>query len=143
MMCKLIPQLSKHKSRYAVSLLAFRMMAQVKPQMPEPRAFSPIPSGTRSILRPGYEAVAYHIPTSPSTSESEILKTTISLPRRSAWISGLHFHARHTEYLRLVKGAIFVELNGATKLISALAGGEVDLGTGHMVREGLIIEVPR
>ncbi|KAJ4320650.1 hypothetical protein N0V94_003298 [Neodidymelliopsis sp. IMI 364377] len=118
-------------------------MAQAKPQMPEPRALNPTPSGTRPIVRPGHEAVAYHIPISPSTSKLEILKTTISLPRRSAWTSGLHFHARHTEYLRLIKGAIFVELNGAIKFISALAGGEVDLGTGQKMRGGMIIDVPR
>jgi hypothetical protein len=41
-----------------------------------------------------------------------------------------------------VKGAIFVELNGKTKLISALAGGEVD-ATGQLVQSELVVEVPR
>lgn len=71
------------------------------------------------------------------------MKATIALPRHSAWTSGLHFHATHTEYLRLVKGAIFVELNGRTTLISAIVGGEVDARTGQFVQEGLTIEVPR
>ncbi|KAF2626130.1 hypothetical protein BU25DRAFT_432315 [Macroventuria anomochaeta] len=91
----------------------------------------------------GSEAVAYHIPTVPSAGDTSPLKTTIALPRRSAWTSGLHFHATHTEYLRLVKGAVFVELNGKTKLISALVGGEVDASTGQQIQEGLVIEIPR
>ncbi|KAH6632958.1 hypothetical protein C7974DRAFT_433150 [Boeremia exigua] len=78
----------------------------------------------------------------PSNDPSP-LKTTIALPRHSAWTSGLHFHASHTEYLRLVKGAIFVKLNGTTKLISALAGGEIDKVNGQLVQEGLVVEVPR
>ncbi|KAF9700292.1 hypothetical protein EKO04_001653 [Ascochyta lentis] len=118
-------------------------MAQTKAIMPEPRALSPLPTGTRALLRSGPEAVAYHIPVSPPTFDAPPLKTTISLPRYSAWTSGLHFHATHTEYLRLVKGAIFVELNGITKRMSALAGGEIDTNTGQLVRSGLVIEVPR
>ncbi|KAJ4350941.1 hypothetical protein N0V95_004279 [Ascochyta clinopodiicola] len=70
------------------------------------------------------------------------MKTTISLPRYSAWTSGLHFHATHTEFLRLVKGAIFVELNGTTKRFSALAGGEIE-NLGQVVCKGLVVEVPR
>ncbi|KAF3044374.1 hypothetical protein E8E12_009826 [Didymella heteroderae] len=117
-------------------------MARTKRVEPEPRALSPFPAGTRAILRQGPEAVAYHIPVSPSTDDGTPLKSTIALPRHSAWTSGLHFHATHTEYLRLIKGAIFVELNNKMKFISALVGGEVD-GTGQLVQSGLIIEVPR
>jgi hypothetical protein len=117
-------------------------MARTKRIEPEPRALDPVPAGTRAILRPGQEAVAYHIPVFPPTEDGTPLKSTIALPRHSAWTSGKHFHAAHTEYLRLVKGAIFVELNGETRLISTLAGGEVD-ATGQLVAPGLSIEVPR
>lgn len=118
-------------------------MARTKRAEPEPLVLNPLPAGTRAILRSGFEAVAYHIPTAPSTEDASPLKATIALPRHSAWTSGLHFHATHTEYLRLVKGAIFVELNGRTTLISAIVGGEVDARTGQFVQEGLTIEVPR
>jgi hypothetical protein len=117
-------------------------MSRTKRNDPEPQALDPLPAGTRAILRPGHEAVAYHIPIFPSTDDGTPLKSTIALPRHSAWTSGLHFHATHTEYLRLVKGAVFVELNGKTKLISALAGGELK-ATGQLVQPGLTIEVPR
>lgn len=117
-------------------------MARTKRIEPQPRALEPVPTGTRAVLRPGHEAVAYHIPIFPSTHDRTLLKSTIALPRHSAWTSGLHFHASHTEYLRLVKGAIFVTLNGKTRLVSTLAGGEVD-ATGQLVQPGLTIEVPR
>lgn len=117
-------------------------MARTKRIEPQPRALEPVPTGTRAILRPGHEAVAYHIPIFPSTDDGTPIKSTIALPRHSAWTSGLHFHASHTEYLRLVTGAIFVELNGKTKFVSALAGGEIDT-TGQLVQPGLTVEVPR
>ncbi|KAF3050384.1 hypothetical protein E8E11_010154 [Didymella keratinophila] len=117
-------------------------MARTKRIEPEPRALDPVPAGTRAILRPVQKAVAYHIPVFPSTDDGTPLRSTIALPLHSAWTSGLHFHATHTEYLRLVKGAAFVELNGKTRFISALAGGEVD-STDQLVAPGLIIRVPR
>ncbi|KAF2468579.1 uncharacterized protein BDR25DRAFT_265334, partial [Lindgomyces ingoldianus] len=43
---------------------------------------------------------------------------TIHLPRQSHWISGLHFHIQHTEYLRLIKGAIFIRRGDLIKIIS-------------------------
>ncbi|KZM25730.1 uncharacterized protein EKO05_0006060 [Ascochyta rabiei] len=117
-------------------------MTQTQAITPEPRALNPLPTGTRALLRSGQEAVAYHIPITPPTDDTSQIKTTISLPRYSAWTSGLHFHATHTEFLRLVKGAIVVELNGTTKSFSALAGGEID-SSGRVVCEGLVVEVPR
>jgi hypothetical protein len=107
---------------------------------PRPSALDPLPAHTEAFIRTGEEAVAYHIPNSPSAPS---LKTTISLPRYSNWSSGLHFHATHTEYLRLVKGAISVHLNGEQKIISAKAGGEVSSSTGHLVAKGLVVKVPK
>jgi hypothetical protein len=107
---------------------------------PNPQALDPLPPNTQPILRQGAEAVAYHIPTSPSTS---LLKTTISLPHYSKWTSGLHFHTRHTEYLRLIRGSIYVRLDGDEKVLSAKAGGELWPGTGELKTEGLVIQVPR
>lgn len=118
-------------------------MARTKRDQPVPRALDPLPAGTSSLLRHGDNAVAYYIPTAPSSDDASLLKTTIALPRHSDWTSGLHFHAKHTEYLRLIEGAIFVELNGQIKLISASKGGEIDRHTGRLVQEGLVIEVPR
>jgi hypothetical protein len=118
-------------------------MARPRRIEPELQALHPLPEGTHPLLRQGSEAVAYHIPVAPLVDDASPLKTTISLPRRSAWTSGLHFHASHTEYLRLVKGAIFVQIGGQTKLISALKGGEVDSSSGELLSEGLVVEVPR
>lgn len=118
-------------------------MARTPRTEPEPQALRPLPEGTYPLLRPGSEAVAYHIPVAPPADDAYPHKTTIALPRRSAWTSGLHFHASHIEYLRLVKGAIFVQLGGQTKLISTLKGGELDLSSGELLREGLVVEVPR
>ncbi|KAF1352691.1 hypothetical protein EJ07DRAFT_136610 [Lizonia empirigonia] len=118
-------------------------MSQVKQITPEPQALNPLPTGTRVLLRPGPEAVAYHIPIAPSTEAMSPLKTTISLPRYSAWTSGLHFHVAHTEYIRLVKGAIFIELNGSTRCVSAMANGEIDVSTSQLISDGLVVKVPR
>jgi hypothetical protein len=107
---------------------------------PNTQPLDPLPQNTQYILRQGAEAVAYHIPSSPSTS---VLKTIILLPRYSKWTSGLHFHTRHTEYLRLVRGAIYVHLDGQEKILSAEAGGEISISNGELKAEGLVIQVPR
>lgn len=112
---------------------------------PKPQALSPLPPHTQVVLRTGPEAVAYHIPTSPPSPTNPILKTTISLPRHSKWTSGLHFHTKHTEYLHVIKGAIWVYLDGETKMMSAKAGGEVCAvrGTRKTNGTGLVVEVPK
>ena len=122
-------------------------MARTMQQAPtpaEPKALNPLPPNTQAVLRPGAEAVAYHIPIAPASSSSTILKSTIVLPRHSRWTSGLHFHTAHTEYLRLVQGAIFVELDGEKKILSAKAGGEVSWAHSlRLLNEGLIIKVDK
>jgi hypothetical protein len=118
-------------------------MARTKPTPPPlPHALIPLPAHTLPILRTGPQAVAYHIPTSPSSPSNPILKTTIALPLHSTWTSGLHFHTRHTEYLRLVQGAVHVHLDGEDKILSASTGGEIDLRTGALKAEGLVVKVP-
>jgi hypothetical protein len=111
---------------------------------PCPQALEPLPLGTKPLLRPGAEAVAYHIPVSPLV-DGQILKTTIALPRGSAWTSGLHFHTTHAEYLQLVTGSIFVEIENQVKVFSALSGGEfpVTAWQPEPVQQGLIIQIPR
>lgn len=119
-------------------------MARTKrPPPPQPTALDPLPPNTEAILRSGAEAVAYHIPTVPPSSTNPVIKSTIALPRRSVWTSGLHFHTTHTEYLRLVKGSIFVELDGELKFLSAKAGGEVSLRGGELLKSGLELKVDR
>ncbi|CAO2655743.1 Nn.00g045460.m01.CDS01 [Neocucurbitaria sp. VM-36] len=119
-------------------------MARTKPlPLPKPTALDPLPPNTQAILRPGIEAVAYHIPVALPSSTSSNLKSTIALPRYSRWTSGLHFHTGHTKYLRLIKGSIFVELNGELKILSAKAGGEVSSITGRVARKGLEIKIDR
>jgi hypothetical protein len=116
--------------------------------LPEPEALDPLPPNTQSVIRRGREAVTYHIPTSPSPPDiahhdEPTLKTTIALPRHSTWTSGLHFHTQHTEYLRLLRGCIFVYLDGEVKILSAKAGGDVGRYGTRRVKEGLEVEVPR
>ncbi|KAF1911082.1 hypothetical protein BDU57DRAFT_591161 [Ampelomyces quisqualis] len=89
------------------------------------------------------EAVAYHIPTTPPTLSHPILKTTIALPRHSQWTSGPHFHARHTESLRLVQGAIYVSLGRESQIWSAKAGGRMNATQQPEKSQGLVIHVPR
>ncbi|OAL53780.1 hypothetical protein IQ07DRAFT_318981 [Pyrenochaeta sp. DS3sAY3a] len=117
-------------------------MARTKPRPnPKPVPLHPLPPDTEAVVRSGPEAVVYHIPVSPTSSESTILKTTIALPRHSRWTSGLHFHATHTEYLRLLKGSIFVELYGELHILSAQAGGTVSVRTGELLERGLVVKV--
>ncbi len=114
------------------------------PPPAEPKALDPLPPNTQAILRPGAEAVAYHIPVSPPSSSFPVLKSTIALPRRSRWTSGLHFHTTHTEYLRLIQGAIFVELDGRQMILSAKAGGQVSWAhSRELINEGLVIKVDK
>ncbi|KAH3919196.1 hypothetical protein HBH56_030000 [Parastagonospora nodorum] len=112
---------------------------------PNPLPLFPLPPNTQPILRPGPSAVAYHIPDTPPTPSHPIPKTTISLPRHSHWTSGLHFHTAHTEYLHLLRGAIWLHLDGSDMMLSAAAGGEMYIGTGQRKPSGagLVIEVPK
>lgn len=63
------------------------------------------------IKRDAPEAVVYDL--------SEPHQVTITLPPSSTWSSGLHWHERHIEYLRVVKGSIHVTLDGQARTISA------------------------
>ncbi|TVY15296.1 hypothetical protein LARI1_G006737 [Lachnellula arida] len=48
--------------------------------------------------------------------------TTITLPPRSAWTSGLHWHETHTEFLRVVSGYAWVDISGIARIVSAADG---------------------
>lgn len=50
-------------------------------------------------------------------------QVTITLPARSTWTSGLHWHEKHIEYLRVHQGSVRVTLGGEEHVISA--GDEV------------------
>ncbi|KAH6865872.1 hypothetical protein BKA58DRAFT_321293 [Alternaria rosae] len=113
-----------------------------KRTIPSPQTQYPPPPGTQPITRPGPSAVTYHIPVSPSFS-----RTTISLPCHSTWTSGLHFHTQHTEYLHLVRGSIFVYLDGQTRILSAAAGGAVSVYGSNKIKDSdgprLVIQIPK
>jgi hypothetical protein len=116
--------------------------------LPEPRALDLLLPNTQPVIRQGREAVTYHIPISSSSPDvahhdQTTLKTTIALPRHSTWTSGLHFHTQHTEYLRLLRGCIFVYLDGEVKILSAKAGGDVGVHGTRGVIESLEVEVPK
>lgn len=63
------------------------------------------------IKRDAPDAVVYDL--------SEPHQVTITLPAGSTWSSGLHWHERHVEYLRVVKGTVQVTLDSQTRTISA------------------------
>lgn len=63
------------------------------------------------IKRDAPDAVLYDL--------SEPHQVTITLPPSSTWSSGLHWHERHVEYLRVVKGSVQVTLDGQVRTISA------------------------
>lgn len=50
---------------------------------------------------------------------SEPDRVTITLPVGSTWSSGLHWHEKHVEYLRVVKGSVRVALGGQVHTLSA------------------------
>jgi quercetin dioxygenase-like cupin family protein len=69
-----------------------------------------------SFTREG--SVTYSLPSPPFSSAV----VTITLPPRSTWTSGLHWHETHTEYLEVVRGTALVTLNGITKSFSSEDG---------------------
>lgn len=50
---------------------------------------------------------------------SEPDRVTITLPVGSTWSSGLHWHEKHVEYLRVVKGTVRVVLGSQVRTVSA------------------------
>lgn len=63
------------------------------------------------IKRDAPDAVFYDL--------SEPHQVTITLPPSSTWSSGLHWHERHVEYLRVIKGSVQVTLDSQVRTISA------------------------
>ena len=51
----------------------------------------------------------------------------ITLPQGSVWSSGLHWHAAHTEYLKVIQGSIQVRLNNITQIIEATPDNQPEL----------------
>lgn len=141
--------------------------------IPEPVPLSPEPKHSSAVVRDGNSAVVYHIPkippssyttTSPPSSNTRshtstlpssvhtaaaaaaaaTYQTTIVLPTHSWWTSGLHWHETHTEYLRLIRGSIFVRLGNETRIISAQGGSPWHWNEGPPPPpETLIIRVDR
>ncbi|TVY34723.1 hypothetical protein LSUB1_G005022 [Lachnellula subtilissima] len=48
--------------------------------------------------------------------------TTITLPPRSTWTSGLHWHETHTEFLRVISGHAWVSISGISQIVSTADG---------------------
>ncbi|KAH8763594.1 hypothetical protein F5883DRAFT_559210 [Diaporthe sp. PMI_573] len=63
------------------------------------------------IKREAPDAVVYDL--------TEPHQVTITLPASSTWSSGLHWHERHVEYLRVIKGSVQVTLDNQVRTISA------------------------
>jgi quercetin dioxygenase-like cupin family protein len=69
-----------------------------------------------SFTRAG--SVTYALPSPPLSSPV----VTITLPPKSTWTSGLHWHETHTEYLQIVRGTALVTLNNASRTFAAEDG---------------------
>ncbi|KAK3080790.1 hypothetical protein LTS18_013100 [Coniosporium uncinatum] len=81
------------------------------------------------IERPAPSSVTYDLSTSHQTA--------ITLPPCSTWSSGLHWHERRMEYLRVVKGSVCVILDGQMNIVTApTAVGEetAEVEVGRYVR---------
>ncbi|KAL1862788.1 hypothetical protein VTK73DRAFT_6647 [Phialemonium thermophilum] len=70
---------------------------------------------TQVVTRPLPNAVRYDL-SAPD-------QVQITLPPRSLWSSGLHWHETHVEYLRVVQGRVRVRLGGLEKIVRAAGGG--------------------
>ncbi|KAK1237325.1 hypothetical protein MKX08_002950 [Trichoderma sp. CBMAI-0020] len=46
-------------------------------------------------------------------------QVTVTLPPKSTWSSGLHWHETHTEYLKVIKGSIKVRLDDTEQVLTA------------------------
>lgn len=44
--------------------------------------------------------------------------TQITLPERSTWTPGLHWHEQHVEHFKVVKGRVLISLDGVVKLVT-------------------------
>ncbi|KAF2101256.1 hypothetical protein NA57DRAFT_72698 [Rhizodiscina lignyota] len=81
------------------------------------------------ISRPPPSAVIYDL-SSPT-------HTTITLPVGSLWSSELHWHERHTEFLRVIKGSVRVRLDNRSFVVKAPKESNeeaivrVDIGVRH------------
>ena len=71
------------------------------------------------ITRPLPNGVTYNLST-PG-------RVHITLPTNSTWTSGLHWHETHTEYLCLVKGSIWVQLNDRRDIFTVKKGESAEV----------------
>ncbi|KAH8120844.1 hypothetical protein FP744_10001374 [Trichoderma asperellum] len=54
-------------------------------------------------------------------------QVTVTLPPKSTWSSGLHWHETHTEYLKVIKGSIKVRLGDTEQIITATQENQPEL----------------
>ena len=66
---------------------------------------------TKVIRRDPPNAVVYDL--------SQANQVTITLPSGSTWSSGLHWHEKHVEYLRVVQGTVRVRLGNTVQTVTA------------------------
>jgi uncharacterized RmlC-like cupin family protein len=78
----------------------------IKLNMPSKQSFH---ASASVIHRTGPASVIYNL--------SQPCQTTITLPAKSIWTSGLHWHETHDEYLKVVKGSIHVRLGPSSSIV--------------------------
>ncbi|GAM85831.1 hypothetical protein ANO11243_038390 [Dothideomycetidae sp. 11243] len=80
-------------------------------------------SSQPSFTRPGSVTYIMPKPAAATTTPSEAAtKVTIHIPPGSDWTSGLHYHATHTEFLRVKSGQASVRLGSTTKIYTSSEG---------------------
>lgn len=95
-----------------------------QPRQPEATAASTSTATTtqKIFVRPAPAAVVYDL--------SVPDQATITVPRGSAWTSGAHWHATHTEFLQVLAGRAAVRLGGAVLPAVGPADGVVVVPRG-------------
>ncbi|KFA68126.1 hypothetical protein S40285_02584 [Stachybotrys chlorohalonatus IBT 40285] len=84
-----------------------------------------LPVETMSVIsRPLPNAVTYDL--------SMPGHVKITLPRGSAWSSGLHWHETHDEYLRVVQGSIRVRLGNDWRTVAASPGHQPEVKVARL-----------
>ncbi|KAF5564982.1 hypothetical protein FNAPI_1866 [Fusarium napiforme] len=58
---------------------------------------------------------------------STVGRVRITLPESSTWLSGLHWHETHDEYLKVVRGTVRVRLGDSRQVISAVNGNQPEI----------------
>jgi uncharacterized RmlC-like cupin family protein len=73
------------------------------------------------------EVIERDFPSAVTYDLTQPNQVTVTLPSKSTWSSGLHWHETHTEYLKVIKGSIKVRLGDTEQIITASKENQPEL----------------